>query len=68
MIRKMMPGEGDLSPIDNFLIHNKYLIRRLAGSPVRWFGLQTSRVLIEYVPLFLPKKQKEEERLERVSR
>lgn len=66
MIRKMMPGEGDLSPIDNFIIHNKYMIRRLAGSPVRWFGLQTSRVLIEYVPLFLPKKQQEEERLERI--
>ena len=66
MIRKMMPGEGDLSPIDNFLIHNKYLIRRLAGSPVRWFGLQTSRVMIEYVPLFLPKRQQEEERLERI--
>lgn len=66
MIRKMMPMEGELEPIDNFLIHNKYFIRRLAGSPVRWFGLETSRVLIEYVPLFLPKRQKEEERLERV--
>ena len=66
MIRKMMPGEGDLDPIDNFLIHNKYFIRRLAGSPVRWFGLETSRVMIEYVPLFLPRKQHKEERLERI--
>ena len=66
MIRKMMPLEGDLSPVDNFLIHNKYFIRRLAGSPVRWFGLETSRVLIEYVPLFLPRRQPEEERLERI--
>ena len=65
MIRKMMPMEGDLSPIDNALIHNKYFIRRIAGSPVRWFGLETSRVLIEYVPLFLPRRQVEE-RLERV--
>ena len=65
MIRKMMPQEGDLSPIDNFLIHNKYFIRRIAGSPVRWFGLETSRVLIEYVPLFLPRRENYE-RLERI--
>lgn len=67
MIRKMMPLEGDISPIDNFLIHNKYFIRRLAGSPVRWFGLETSRVMIEYVPLFLPSKGTEE-RLERINK
>lgn len=65
MIRKMMPQEGDLSAIDNFLIHNKYFIRRIAGSPVRWFGLETSRVLIEYVPLFLPRRENYE-RLERI--
>ncbi len=65
MIRKMMPQEGDLSSIDNFLIHNKYFIRRIAGSPVRWFGLETSRVLIEYVPLFLPRRENYE-RLERI--
>lgn len=65
MIRKMMPQEGDLSTIDNFLIHNKYFIRRIAGSPIRWFGLETSRVLIEYVPLFLPRRENYE-RLERI--
>ena len=65
MIRKMMPQEGDLSLVDNFLIHNKYFIRRIAGSPVRWFGLETSRVLIEYVPLFLPRRENYE-RLERI--
>jgi KUP system potassium uptake protein len=65
MIRKMMPQEGDLSAVDNFLIHNKYFIRRIAGSPVRWFGLETSRVLIEYVPLFLPRRENYE-RLERI--
>ena len=63
----MMPLEGDISPIDNCLIHNKYFIRRLAGSPVRWFGLETSRVMVEYVPLFLPSKGKEE-RLERIEK
>ena len=61
----MMPLEGDLSAVDNLLIHTKYYIRRLAGSPARWFGLETSTLIIEYVPLFLPSR-KTAERLERV--
>ena len=65
MIRKMMPLEGELSSYDNFLIHTKYYIRRVAGSPAKWFGLETSRVIYEYVPLFLPRRT-EEERLERI--
>ena len=65
MIRKMMPLEGELSSYDNFLIHTKYYIRRIAGNPAKWFGLETSRVMYEYVPLFLPRRA-EEERLNRV--
>ena len=67
MIRKMMPMEGDMSSVDNLLIHTKYYVRRAAGSPVRWFGLETSQVIIEYVPLFLPRRT-EQNRLERVGR
>ena len=65
LIRKMMPMEGDLSAFDNMLIHTKYFIRRIAGNPMKWFGLETSRVIIEYVPLFLPRRR-EEQRLERI--
>ncbi|MBQ3291214.1 MAG: KUP/HAK/KT family potassium transporter [Mogibacterium sp.] len=60
MLRKMMPMEGDLSTIDNVLIHTKYGIRRLAGSPARWFGLETSTLIIEYVPLFISKRREQE--------
>ena len=66
MIRKMMPLEGDLSSYDSMLIHTKYYIRRLAGNPLRWFGLETSNVIVESVPLFLPRRQ--EESLTRVNR
>ena len=66
MIRKMMPLEGDLSSFDSMLIHTKYYIRRIAGNPLRWFGLETSNVIVESVPLFLPKRQ--EESLTRVNR
>ena len=60
MLRKMMPLEGDLSAFDNLVIHTKYFIRRMAGSPARWFGLETSTLIIEYVPLFLPRRSNTE--------
>ena len=60
MIRKMMPQEGAIDPMDNLLIHAKYFIRRIAGNPLQWFGLETSNVIIEYVPLFLAERQKED--------
>ena len=65
MIRKMMPQEGEMSPSDNLLIHAKYLIRRIAGNPIQWFGLETSNVIVEYVPLFLSRRQ-EGDRVERI--
>ena len=65
MIRKMMPQEGDIDFVDNLLIRAKYVIRRITGNPFQWYGLETSNVIIEYVPLFLARRQKED-RLERV--
>ncbi len=65
LIRKMMPQEGDLNSVDNMLIHAKYIIRRLTGNPGLWYGLGTSNMIVEYVPLFLAQR-KEEDRLERI--
>lgn len=65
MIRKMMPQEGDIDFWDNLLIHAKYFIRRIAGNPLQWFGLETSNVIVEYVPLFLARRQ-QADRLERI--
>lgn len=65
MIRKMMPQEGDIDEVDDLLIRAKYVIRRICGNPFQWFGLETSNMIIEYVPLFLLPRQKED-RLERL--
>ena len=65
MLRKRMPLEGDISASDKLFIHTKYFIRRIAGSPARWFGLETSNLIVEYVPLFLPRRSNTE-KLERV--
>lgn len=66
MLRKTIPLEGELSAFDNMLIHTKYFIRRIAGNPLKWFGLETSTVIVEYVPLFLPSRR-QTERLERIN-
>ena len=65
MIRKMMPQEGDLDSADDALLRAKYFIRRIAGNPFQWYGLETSNLIIEYVPLFLAQRQKQD-RLERI--
>ncbi len=65
MIRKMMPKEGDIGAADDLLLRAKYTIRLLGGSPLQWFGLETSNLIVEYVPLFLPQRQKQD-RLERI--
>ena len=52
MIHKTLAPESDVNPRDRAAIALKYAIRRVAGSPVRWFGLESSSVRYEYVPLF----------------
>lgn len=63
LIRKTLTPETDISGFDHRCMGLKYFIRRLAGSPVRWYGLENSSVLIEYVPLF--SKTKRQHRLTR---
>ena len=52
LIRKMLAPESDVEPGERTAITLKYIIRRAAGSPVRWYGLENTNVSYEYVPLF----------------
>ena len=52
MIHKTLAPESDVNPRDRMAIALKYAIRSVAGSPVRWFGLESSSVRYEFVPLF----------------
>ena len=65
MVRKMVPREGDLDSMDSLLLHTKYSIRSIGGNPIQWYGLETSNLIIEYVPLFLAQR-KQEDRLARI--
>ena len=35
----------------------KYFIRGLCGSPARWYGLENSSIVLEFVPLFAKTKR-----------
>jgi KUP system potassium uptake protein len=59
MIRKMPSASNDISEIDRTVLGAKYAIRRICGSPVEWYGLENSSVIIEYVPLFARAKRQQ---------
>ena len=65
MIRKLIVPETSIAPRDLRTLMAKYTIRRMCGSPVRWYGLENSAVLVEYVPLFA--KFRAPDSLERVA-
>ena len=52
MLRKLLAPESDVDSGERTAIQLKYLIRRAAGNPARWYGLENSNVTFEYVPLF----------------
>ena len=52
MLRKLLAPESDVDSTERTAIVLKYLIRRAAGNPARWYGLENSNVTFEYVPLF----------------
>ena len=56
MIRKMLVPESNISRRDYRSMNAKYAIRRACGSPARWYGLENSSCIIEYVPLFAKAK------------
>lgn len=51
IIRKSVTTKTELSNLDELILHTKYAIRRVAGSKVRWYGLDTSSLILEHVPL-----------------
>ena len=56
LLRKVVAPETDLSGFDYRIMEMKYLIRRICGSPAKWYGLESSSIVFEYVPLFSKKK------------
>ena len=51
VIHKSVSSKTELSAFDEYVLRVKYLIRRMAGSKTRWYGLDTSSLITEHVPL-----------------
>lgn len=52
-LHKAVPSKSELSFADEIVLNTKYAIRRIAGSKVRWYGLDTSSLVVETVPLIV---------------
>ena len=64
LLRKVLAPETDINGFDARCLELKYFIRRICGSPARWYGLENSNIVFEYVPLF--SKVKREQKLTRI--
>lgn len=59
-IKKVLPPEGTLSSFDSAVLSMKYHIRSILGDRAAWYGLDTSSMLIEKVPLMISQKSTHE--------
>lgn len=61
LMKKAVQASPELSKYDFFLLKAKYAIRTLAGNRVKWYGLDTSSLIVESVPLIIRSDAKAEE-------
>ena len=60
LVHKVPTESIDVSSKDLMVLHAKYRIRRICGSPAHWYGLENSTIMYEYVPLFVGRKRQHE--------
>lgn len=53
MLRKLLAPETQITPRNRRTLTAKYAIRRICGTPSRWYGLENAATMFEYVPLFV---------------
>jgi len=53
VIHKAVPHKADLGGFDRTVLKVKYAVRKLAGSKPKWYGLETSTVIVEKVPMIV---------------
>lgn len=64
LIRKVLSPDSEIGGFNRNVMEAKYVIRRICGSPARWYGLENSAIVFEYVPLF--SRRKRQHRLSRI--
>ena len=64
LIHKVLTPESAVPPRARLAIKIKYTVRHLAGSPIQWYGLESTAPIVEVMPLFV--KQADIQPLSRV--
>ncbi|WP_346915123.1 KUP/HAK/KT family potassium transporter [Clostridium sp.] len=57
LLEEILSNESELSRWDSFITSTKLLIKKLTVSPAKWFGIDTSNVQIEKVPIIIGNKE-----------
>lgn len=65
LLEEILSNESVLSKWDSFILSTKLLIKKITVSPSKWFGIDTSNVQVEKVPIIIG--HKEEPKLIRVN-
>ncbi|MDS0527109.1 KUP/HAK/KT family potassium transporter [Clostridium sp. SHJSY1] len=52
LIQEHLSYESGLNTLDSLILRSKLFIKKITVTPAKWFGLETSDVYIEKVPLF----------------
>lgn len=56
IIQESLSNEGELPKFQEFIMNLKLFIKKYTVTPAKWFGLDTSNVEVETVPLVLGKR------------
>lgn len=61
MLKEILANENDFSPWDRFILSTQLFIKKFAVSPEKWYGIDTTVVDFEKVPILFGKILPEEE-------
>lgn len=57
LLEEILSNESELSKWDSFITSTKLLIKKLTVTPEKWFGIDTSNVEIEKVPIIIGNRE-----------
>lgn len=57
LLEEILSNESDISAWDSFIISSKLTIKKITVSPAKWFGIDTSNVVIEKVPVVIGNRE-----------
>ena len=58
ILEEILSNESNLTKWDNLIMSFKVFIKKITVSPEKWFGIDTSIVEIEKVPITIGKRNK----------